>query len=84
MRLILILAIFAFIILFINSWLKMRQFKSPPNAEKKGRSETMLQCRYCGIHVPASTAVTDKEHAYCSKEHLELAHNKSDENDTHS
>ncbi|MGB7181296.1 MAG: PP0621 family protein [Burkholderiaceae bacterium] len=31
--------------------------------------ELVMQCRHCGVHIPASEAVMDGEHAYCSEAH---------------
>jgi uncharacterized protein len=58
-------------------WL-LRNKKSPPptrarqpssNADTEN-AETMLQCRHCGIHIPASEAVLDSAGtAFCSESH---------------
>lgn len=49
-----------------------------PKSKKAARSgdnaETMVQCAHCGIHFPASEAVTHASGAhYCSEEHRRLA-----------
>ena len=42
--------------------------------EPKGESETMLQCAHCGVHFPASEAVTAATGSvYCSADHRKLA-----------
>jgi uncharacterized protein len=59
------------------AWL-LRNKKSPPPTQPRQRSsnaepesaEAMLQCRHCGIHIPASEAVLDSAGtAFCSESH---------------
>ncbi|MBV8634935.1 MAG: hypothetical protein JO002_10630 [Burkholderiaceae bacterium] len=46
----------------------------PRQRAPKGESETMLQCAHCGVHFPASEAVTGAAGAvYCSADHRKLA-----------
>ncbi|CAN5420168.1 hypothetical protein BH11PSE11_BH11PSE11_01320 [soil metagenome] len=41
-----------------------------PDTASPLNSEAMLQCAYCGVHVPASEAVgTSTRVAYCSQAH---------------
>jgi uncharacterized protein len=77
------------VVLAVVVWLK-RLKKSltartgAPGAERKAaevsgrphsaQPETMVQCAHCGIHFPASEAVTSLSGAvFCSTEHLRLA-----------
>jgi uncharacterized protein len=32
----------------------------------------MVSCRHCGMHLPASEAISDARGHYCSVEHLSL------------
>ena len=32
----------------------------------------MVTCRHCGVHLPASDAISDAQGHYCSVEHLRL------------
>jgi uncharacterized protein len=59
-------------------WL-LRNKKSPPSTQPPRQrssnadtesAEAMLQCRHCGIHIPASEAVLDSAGtAFCSESH---------------
>jgi uncharacterized protein len=43
-----------------------RESSSPPKVD----SETMVQCAYCGIHIPASEALPAQSgEVFCSEEH---------------
>ena len=49
---------------------KARRFRR----SSESGAETMVQCAHCGIHFPASEAVTHASGAlYCSEEHRRLA-----------
>ncbi len=40
------------------------------NSSRRRESEAMLQCAQCGIHIPASEALTDRSGvAFCCDEH---------------
>lgn len=55
-------------------WLLKRLFSGSAELEKPDdpKSENMLQCKYCGVHVPESSAITVNDEPYCSREHAEL------------
>ena len=55
LRLVILLVIVA-----VLMWLLKRLFTSEPEPERleSAQSETMRQCRYCGVHVPESSIVT--------------------------
>ncbi len=45
----------------------------PPRRSKQRQVEQMVTCAHCGLHLPASDAVTSKEQLhYCCKEHRRL------------
>jgi uncharacterized protein len=69
LRLIILLVIVAILL-----WLLKRLFSPEPDPEQlqSDRSENMLQCKYCGVHVPESSIVTLKQHPYCCQEHADL------------
>lgn len=74
---ILIIAI-ALLVMFLNSWLKLRAQKPPVKKPKPGKitNEPMVRCEYCSTHVPKSRAVEAGGHCYCSRKHRR-AHAKS-------
>lgn len=39
---------------------------NPASPVKTGK---MVQCDYCGTHLPAENAITDKSGTYCCEEH---------------
>lgn len=41
-------------------------------AARSLEGERMVQCEYCGVHFPASEAVSVDGHIYCSEEHRRL------------
>ncbi len=56
-------------------WLLKRLFSGSAKLEKqeqKPQSENMLQCKYCGVHVPESSIITVDDQTYCSREHADL------------
>ncbi len=69
MRLIVLLIIVAVLL-----WLLKRLFSPDPEPERleAQNSENMRQCKYCGVHVPESSAVLRDEETYCCAEHAEL------------
>jgi uncharacterized protein len=47
-----------------------------PAAPAQAPAEAMLQCAWCGVHMPASEAVSAADgRVYCGREHLDAAHN---------
>jgi len=47
-----------------------------PAARAQVPAEAMLQCAWCGVHMPASEAVSAADgRVYCGREHLDAAHN---------
>lgn len=69
LRLIILLVIVATLL-----WLLKRLFSSDPEAEQieSANPENMLQCKYCGVHVPESSVVTIDQQSYCCQEHADL------------
>ena len=69
LRLIILLVIVAMLL-----WLLKRLFSPDPDPEQlqSTKPENMLQCKYCGVHVPESSIVTLKQEPYCCQEHADL------------
>ncbi len=69
LRLVILLVIVA-----VLMWLLKRLFSTEPEPEQleTSHSETMRQCRYCGVHVPESSIVWVEDKPYCCREHAEL------------
>ncbi len=45
---------------------------APPTPRQPARPSAMVACRHCGLHLPASDALTGSDGPYCSAEHLRL------------
>jgi uncharacterized protein len=62
------------VVVALLMWLLKRLFSDPPESEKleSGRSENMLQCKYCGVHVPESSITVVNDQNYCCPEHADL------------
>jgi uncharacterized protein len=59
-------------------WRSRRVQDSPPPAPPPAPSQPrlMVSCRHCGVHLPASDAISDAQGHYCSVEHLRLQREK--------
>jgi uncharacterized protein len=44
-----------------------------PGVQQPGRTEDMVRCRVCGVHLPRSESITSRGEFFCSQEHLRLA-----------
>ena len=56
-------------------WRSRRVEQRPPapsQARQPARPDAMVSCRHCGVHLPASEAISDARGHYCSVEHLRL------------
>ncbi len=62
------------VIIAVLFWLIKRLFSPAPEPPKlkSAKSENMLQCKYCGVHVPESAVVSQQNESYCCPEHAEL------------
>ena len=70
--------LFWLVLLFIAlAWLSRKVQKPAGQQEVDDKpadgAEKMLQCRYCGLHIPASEALLHSSGvAFCSEEHKRL------------
>ena len=69
MRAVALLAVFALLVLFIRSWLRLKSLKPPAGESKSADSEAMVRCAQCGVHVPEKIALKSGEKYYCCDEH---------------
>lgn len=52
---------------------RLQQHNPFASRKKQDQPEQMVQCAHCGVHFPASEAVTDiSGQIYCSEEHRQL------------
>ena len=57
-------------------WRSARQGKVPHESHKKPtlhEPQDMVDCKYCGLHLPQSEAVEGRLGQYCSTEHRQRA-----------
>ena len=64
-------------VILAGVWLwRSRRFEqrtdAPSTARQPARPDAMVTCRRCGVHLPASEAISDAQGHYCSVEHLRL------------
>lgn len=59
------------IIIAIGIWRSnRRKAVTPPPKPRLKQPEDMVTCAHCGVHLPASDAITSPDrHQYCSTEH---------------
>lgn len=63
------------LVVIVVMWLLKRLFagdKQPDQISQQPQGENMVQCQYCGIHVPESAAVKRGGKTYCCEEHADL------------
>ena len=85
-KFLLVIAVFIVFYLFLRHHAKKPGGAPPHSASKQGVSkhgeskhgasklgEDMVRCSICGVHLPASEAVTSRGDFFCSKEHLQIA-----------
>ena len=69
-RLLILFAIVWFLIWFIRKQFSTDAGQTPPDSEQN--AEDMVQCEYCGIHVPRSLASRHQGKFYCKDDHIDL------------
>ncbi|MDB5893444.1 MAG: hypothetical protein JWQ88_975 [Rhodoferax sp.] len=64
-----------FLVVLFGIWLwrqgrlAERAAKSPPPAKRVALPSEMVRCAVCGLHLPASEALTTGSKSFCSPEH---------------
>jgi len=68
-RVIILLAVVAVLL-----WLLQRLLRADPEPEQleSAKSENMRQCKYCGVHTPESSIISQNDAPYCCQEHADL------------
>jgi len=71
-------ALFYLVIALAGVWLwrSLSAAGTPPSVGKNHPEiapATMVQCRHCGVHLPATEAITGANGVYCSQAHLQQA-----------
>jgi uncharacterized protein len=58
------------IIHFVRHYLRQQQNKTDAASKVEERSEAMVKCEVCAIHLPRSEAYQHDNRYYCSQAHL--------------
>ncbi len=67
------LLVLAVVLAGVWLWRSRRSQDLPPSRERPlSQPGLMVSCRHCGVHLPASEAISDAQGHYCSVEHLRL------------
>lgn len=57
----------------IGLWVLLKRVRgaglNPPSVNKPKVPQTMVECAHCGLHLPASDAVLEGSHVFCSDKH---------------
>lgn len=75
MRILVLLAIGLLLYIIIGNLIRQNR-NSSSNSSASGKSERMVRCEHCGLHIIESEAVEDNRQYFCSNEHVE-AHRQS-------
>lgn len=69
------------LVLGAGLWLLWRQFGRPrvPPEERQKKSESMVQCAQCGLHLPHSEALLGKGGVFCDEHHRRIFEQSANE-----
>jgi formylmethanofuran dehydrogenase subunit E len=72
----LIRLVLLFLIVMFLIWVLKKQFggkhQSDTETQTPDNTEDMVECEYCGTHVPKSLAVKHQGKFYCGDDHVDL------------
>jgi len=68
--------LFTLIVLFALAWWLWQRFTRPkkPRSPAAAKSQPMVRCARCGMHVPQDEALAHDNRWYCCRDHLEQDH----------
>lgn len=61
--------IFIVVIVALVYWLLTSYRRQPPKQDSETKSQDMVSCAYCGIHLPKSESLTSDGKYYCCEAH---------------
>ena len=60
--------------LILKFFVRTQKNLNSPKQQKKIKTDRMVACHYCGLHVPEKEAVIKGNYYYCCQEHSEKEH----------
>lgn len=74
MKFLIVLSVILGLIFFFRHSRKKAMPHPHTPSPKSTMTISMVQCEYCGIHLPENEAISQGNHYWCSKEHLQLGY----------
>ncbi len=68
-RLLVVVVIFIAIYLLLKYYRKQLPKKDVPGEDTSRRSENMVRCAHCGVHLPKGESIVVDQKYYCSEVH---------------
>jgi len=62
-------------------WIIRKTLNNKKNTPEEREAENMVECKFCGTHLPVSTAIEEGETFYCCQQHKENDMQKSKKQD---
>lgn len=75
-RFLFLLAAFFAIWLIIRFYLKTGKSIEKPQ-QPAIKTDSMVACDYCGLHIPEKEAIKSDSHFYCCQQHAQLKHEQT-------
>lgn len=70
-KILLVVAVIAAVVFIVRAYARALAAKQPSAKEPKP-AEDMVQCAYCGVHLPRGDSVAAGSRFFCSTEHRQL------------
>ena len=70
------------LVALVAIWLIIRFYWKTANKIEKQqqpriKTDSVVACDYCGLHIPEKEAIRSGDHFYCSQEHAQLKHEQT-------
>ena len=69
LRLLFLIIALLLVLLIVRFFLRQRANRAAQRETRKVENVDMVQCAYCGVHLPEPEAIYDAPDYYCCKEH---------------
>ena len=80
-RILFLIAIVGLVIFLLKRGKTQPEPAQPPtrNETAESKGELIVPCKQCGIHLPKSEAIQEKDAFFCSEQHLKLSNQQNSE-----